>query len=199
MEEKIAPDYSDVVFTSISNSTYFGLKKKLDITRKQFPALTIVSPNNGISYRFPDDWEHTEDNIRQFIKNYKMGKLRPIKNERFTNTQDTRIERRMRDTTQLSQYDFEQVVMDRKKDVAVYFYSSEDDSKAWKKSLDMMTAFDQSSDRFKDHEIETVTLVAYDWYGHGAPDAVDLELKIPSVVMFPATRKQDPVIFDETP
>lgn len=103
----------------------------------------------------------------------------------------------MRYSNFIAYNDFQELVIDNvEQDIVVLFFSSEKDSQEHKDSNEYSSAFDMAVQRFGDHDIGTVILFVMDIYQEGIPEAAE-NVKVPSIVMFPATRKSELVTYHE--
>ena len=87
---------------------------------------------------------------------------------------------------------------DSERDTFVLFYWSELQTPKWKYSIDLSNAFDNAALRFWDHDYRTVLLACYDVYKHGLPEHLIGLFDVPSMILFPAGRKHDFVIYSDS-
>eukprot|EP00347_Sterkiella_histriomuscorum_P013442 403364691 len=161
------------------------------------PTATIIS-NKGIIYPFRDEQFNTES-LDVYIKRYITGLIRPLNNENFYETIDNFVEKLLQHTKFISISMFKQAVFDSTgKDILVFFYSTEKDSWANRKSHEQASFIDTTAQRFKDHEFNSVIVYSYDVYRNGLPEQMITGLDdVPSLYLYPANDKSSPVRFTE--
>ena len=97
------------------------------------PTATIIT-NKVIIYPFREEQFNTES-LEAYIKKYITGLIRPLNNENFYETIDNFVEKLLQHTKFISISMFKQAVLDSTgKDILVFFYSTEKDSWANRKS-----------------------------------------------------------------
>ncbi|XWW93125.1 hypothetical protein V2A60_001054 [Cordyceps javanica] len=155
----------------------------LNLKTDKFPAFAIQDIEGNKKFPFDQEKEITEKNIAKFVEDYVAGKIEPsIKSEPIPEAQDGPV-------TVVVAKNYDDIVLDDKKDVLVEFYAPWcGHCKALAPKYDQLGAAFQESD-FKDK----VTIAKVDATLNDVPDDIS---GFPTIKLYPAGDKKNPVTYN---
>jgi hypothetical protein len=120
------------------------MRYKMGVNARSFPQVSISTPN-GIVYPFRRE-EHgylKPLSLESFVKKFVANRLTPFSNDTYPLTIDNSIYERLSHCSVYNQTDLNITLKeDHEQDVLIFFYSSEIDTHAFRRSLNIASYFD---------------------------------------------------------
>ena len=120
--KSVAPQYKGEIFfvaTGITEELEERLAEYIGVTEKDLPVIKIHQVGENDVKKFTLNAEHTAENIKKFIDDFKAGKLQPeFKSEEIPATQDADSS-----VVKVVGLSWDSIVKDSTKDVVVMFYA----------------------------------------------------------------------------
>ncbi|ATY62052.1 protein disulfide-isomerase [Cordyceps militaris CM01] len=172
-----------VNFGTIDAKAFGAHAGNLNLKTDKFPAFAIQDIEGNKKFPFDQEKEITEKNIAKFVDDYVAGKVEPsIKSEPIPESQDGPV-------TIIVAKNYDEIVLDDKKDVLVEFYAPWcGHCKALAPKYDLLGAAFKESE-FKDK----VTIAKVDATLNDVPDDIS---GFPTIKLYVAGDKKNPVTYN---
>jgi hypothetical protein len=184
--KNIAPLYPQFLFMFTEEINNQSKKRYLGIYWKEEPSLAVNYMKGSGAIVFPRKKPFTEENIRSFIDSYIEGKI-----ETTTTAYDfdNPYMYLMPSVKHLDIANFEKVCLRDSYDTVLLLYDSYESDKQNDIAAKL---FEKAANRFKELEIASVVMAAYDIYEHSLPNELEFTQDLPQMIFFPAYHKSPP-------
>ncbi|KAH0595320.1 hypothetical protein MHUMG1_07070 [Metarhizium humberi] len=180
----IAEKYKGKInFATIDAKSFGAHAGNLNLKTDKFPAFAIHETVKNLKFPYDQDKKITKDAIAKFADDYSAGKMEPsIKSEPIPENQDGPV-------TIIVAKNYDQIVLDDKKDVLVEFYAP------WCGHCKALAPkYDQLGEAYKKSEFKDKVVIAkVDATANDVPDDIS---GFPTIKLFPAGKKDDAVTYD---
>lgn len=169
-------------FATIDAKTFGAHGANLNLKTDQFPAFAIQEVSKNQKFPFDQSKEITHDAIAKFVQEFSEGKIEPsIKSEPIPETQEGPV-------TIIVAHNYKDIVLDNKKDVLVEFYAP------WCGHCKALAPkYDELAAKYVDAGFaDKVTIAKVDATANDIPDEIQ---GFPTIKLFPAGKKDEPVTF----
>ncbi|KAK2589720.1 protein disulfide-isomerase precursor [Conoideocrella luteorostrata] len=170
-------------FATIDAKSFGAHAGNLNLKTDKFPAFAIHETVKNKKYPFDQEKKITQDAIAKFADDYDAGKIEPsIKSEPIPENQDGPV-------SIIVAKNYDQIVLDDKKDVLVEFYAP------WCGHCKALAPkYDQLGEAYKKSEFKDKVVIAkVDATANDVPDEVS---GFPTIKLFPAGKKDAPITYN---
>lgn len=180
----IAEEFKGKVnFGTIDAKTFGAHAGNLNLKTDKFPSFAIQEVAKNQKFPFDQEKELTKENIAKFVKDFVAGKLEPsIKSEPVPESQDGPV-------TIVVAKNYDDIVLDDKKDVLVEFYAP------WCGHCKALAPkYDDLGTQFRESEFKDKVVIAkVDATLNDVPDEIQ---GFPTIKLFAAGDKKNPITYD---
>ena len=184
--EEIAPQYPQFIFLFTEDSLNESKKRYLGITWNEEPALALNHMQSIESIVFPRKRSFTSKNIKKFIDDFINGKIEPTSTSHVFDNPFLKI---MPNVEHLSQETFSRECFNEGSDVLLLLYDAHGDEE---ENTMASKFYEKAASRFKELNLSSLKIVAYDIYEHFIPEEIDYTQDLPQLILFPAYHKSPP-------
>lgn len=179
--KSVAEKYQGKInFATIDAKAFGQHATNLNLEVGKWPAFAIQDTVKNLKFPFDQTKTITAKDISDFVDKFNSGSLKPsIKSEAVPEKQDGPV-------TVVVAHNYDEIVLDNKKDVLIEFYAP------WCghcKSL--APKYDELGELFKAHS-DKVVIAKVDATANDVPDDIQ---GFPTIKLYPAGKKSDPVTF----
>lgn len=182
--KSVAEKYKGKVNIGVIDAKTFGAHAaNLNLKTDKFPSFAIQEIQKNQKFPFDQEKELTADNIAKFLKDFVAGKIEPsIKSEPIPESQDGPV-------TIVVAKNYDDVVLDDKKDVLVEFYAP------WCGHCKALAPkYDDLGTQYANSEFKDKVVIAkVDATANDVPDEIQ---GFPTIKLFPAGDKKNPVTYE---
>ncbi|KAL0939111.1 protein disulfide isomerase [Colletotrichum truncatum] len=179
----IAEEYRGKInFATIDAKAFGAHAGNLNLKTDKFPAFAIQETVKNQKFPFDQDKKITHDDIAKFVKDFVAGKIEPsIKSEPIPESQDGPV-------TVVVAKNYDQIVLDDKKDVLIEFYAP------WCGHCKALAPkYDQLGELFAKSEYKDKVVIAkVDATANDVPDEIQ---GFPTIKLYPAGNKDAAVTY----
>jgi len=170
----------DIAFVVVDAGVYKEFVQGVGLTDEDLPTFAIFHPSKRKEYFFPKDkLQMNINNAKRWLDSFLAGKLESIQDKPFYSEQDAVV--------QVDAENFKEIVLDESKDVLLEFYAP------WcGHCASLAPHYKSVALHFK--LFPSIILGAFDAQASAVPEQYNVT-GLPSLLFFPSTNKENPVLF----